>query len=327
MARRQRSIRSQKHQKKRAKQRWLKWAGNTALFLLFVGGLAVISHHPAWNVQDIAVNGIETIQEDDMVASIRDEIGGSYWLTFSRSNILLLKTNDLEDVLRHEFVRLDTVEVTRASINELQVQVKEREPVGVACPNAVLQTDEISSEAPLNSCYYVDPDGVMYAKAPTFSGDVYFMYLIPENAFGDRVSDEGVESRALGSHVLEAAEFHSVRAFTENLEALNLNPQLYRQLEYGGEVKLAESADTDGFSGTVKFNPEDDISDVSERLAGVIESGILLGEEQPGSYNNPTPDEDLSQYDLSDVAYIDLRFGNKLYYSFVDGESATSQAP
>lgn len=72
MARRQRSIRSQKHQKKRAKQRWLKWAGNTALFLLFVGGLAVISHHPAWNVQDIAVNGIETIQEDDMVASIRD---------------------------------------------------------------------------------------------------------------------------------------------------------------------------------------------------------------------------------------------------------------
>jgi len=132
------------------------------------------------------------------------------------------------------------------------------------------------------SCHFLDENGLAYAPAALYSGDAYQKYYGP-------LTDVGVEESARGQF-LEPEQFHSLPVLVESLEKT---------------IKLSASA---------VFVSQDDV-----RVVFVGDVAILFGLGDQGGgiierLNLTLGAAPFTKHTLSDFEYIDLRFGDKVYY-------------
>ncbi len=134
------------------------------------------------------------------------------------------------------------------------------------------------------TCYFMDEDGVVYEQAPEFSAPVYVKY----------------EGRASGENLpkqfLSGEKFLALSALVDALGQTRAEVRIER-------VIVDQNADAhvrfaDGFE--LKFATGDDGGDVYERFTLALES------------------EPFKNHALSQFEYLDLRFGDKLYYKLRD---------
>jgi hypothetical protein len=154
------------------------------------------------------------------------------------------------------------------------VRIKERIPEGLWC-----NTLPDASSTP--ACYFLDGDGFVFDHAPDFSGNAYFKYYgrVPFDA-------------PIGSYYISSTtQFKELQAFVTEAKKLSISP-LYI---YSSDPKTFELYVYGGAKIIVDL---DSINQASQRL------GILLRS------NNIIPRDGQSL----NVEYIDLRFGNKLFY-------------
>lgn len=144
-------------------------------------------------------------------------------------------------------------------------------------PSALWCTANNSGRVP---CYFMDENGIVYAEAPSFSETVYVSYYGP-----------AVEAGAPKQY-LTRIEFQELSAL---VDAFTL------QLKDQKIVSVLVDAERDvhvlfasGFK--VLFGLTDASGDVFERFSVAFEH------------------KPLADYTLGDVEYLDLRFGDKLYY-------------
>lgn len=135
-----------------------------------------------------------------------------------------------------------------------------------------------SDGAPLSDCFFIDRGGFIYSEAPEFKGDVYLKY------YGS--IDTG---NPIGSSFLPAGTFFELTKFAERIKNLGLSPvsifvkddgDYNVRLHDGGEVYLNER---EGFDRSL-LNLESILTD-------------QIGKDSIG-----------------DIDYIDLRFGNKVFF-------------
>ena len=130
-----------------------------------------------------------------------------------------------------------------------------------------------------DKCFFMDDEGYVFSPAPDFSGSVFFRYygLIEENP--------------LGRQFLTSQKFENLKFFTEGLKELSLNPVSV----FVGEIGVYKAYLRGG--GAVIFDESKDFGRLLQDLRLAI-SGR----------------EELKEGDFSDLNYIDLRFGNKIFY-------------
>lgn len=131
-----------------------------------------------------------------------------------------------------------------------------------------------------NACYFLDDEGYIYSQAPIFSGDVYFVYL----------KDPAIEN-PLGQIYMEKEEFQKLPEFIKNIKDLGVNPvSLLRTLnEYYLELPAG---------GKIIVNKDDDLKEITKNLESFLNDQAEA--RKPGFLEN--------------IAYIDLRFGNRVFY-------------
>lgn len=129
-------------------------------------------------------------------------------------------------------------------------------------------------------CFFMDKNAKVYSKAPKFSGDAYFKY------YGL------IEGEPLGQNYFSDTElFNSLGQFVKYTERLNLNPYYLRVLNNGQyELYLVEG-------GKILFDSESTLDQVAFNLEAVLTSSDFA-----------------STTNFKNLDYIDLRFGNKLFY-------------
>jgi len=137
-------------------------------------------------------------------------------------------------------------------------------------------------QTPDEKCFFVDDNGYIFADAPNFSDNVYFKY------FGVITTDNPV-----GQQFQTPADFSSIDNFVNASRALNLQPKNLT-VEDSGDLSLSIMKD-----GNILAN-KDDLSKTISNLQS------FLGGDQ--FKNDPTA--------MSRISYIDLRFGNKVYFKF-----------
>jgi len=131
--------------------------------------------------------------------------------------------------------------------------------------------------------------GFIFAKAPDFTGNIFFKYFgTPETDFS-RTSSE-----PLGLEYMPPDKFRSVTAFLESFEELELEPTSFTRLS-GVDFKVRFK---DG--SYILFGGEQSLASVLDNLQSVFESEVFLGR------------------DDVKLDYIDMRFGNKVYYKFIE---------
>lgn len=136
------------------------------------------------------------------------------------------------------------------------------------------------------SCYYIDETAIGYALAPTFSDAVYVKYTKTDTVEPPLFMQ--LLPTTTYTHVSELVSFLSANGYPVMRVGISADEQeAFLAINNGPELRI---------------NLHDDFT----ALADVI---ITIFKEEP-----------LRDTDLSSIAYIDMRFGKKIYYRFV-GES------
>lgn len=136
-------------------------------------------------------------------------------------------------------------------------------------------------EGEIETCYFIDKTGFIFDDAPEFSGNVYFRFFNPNL------------ENPLGSFYLEDVNiFLDITNFIEEVKLLGIVPKSL-VLKSQGEFSLILNNNTE-----VLFDTKNPLIDTFENLKALLSSAEIS---KMNKNNLP-------------IEYIDLRFGNKLFY-------------
>lgn len=152
-------------------------------------------------------------------------------------------------------------------------------------PQAMWCGENRLGEGSTPTCYFLDAQGFVYAPAPTFTGEVYLRFYGPLEA-----------GEPVGQSFLTPAFFHSLLTFTNAVGASNVAIVEFALIdEEDAEVYLEDGT-------KILIDPSEDLERVLDNLLSVLHSDAL---------------RDRPQLKLE---YLDLRFGNKVYYKDYETE-------
>ena len=168
----------------------------------------------------------------------------------------------------------------------LSVKIGERKPAYAWCSG--LPTDSSDSK-----CFFMEDSGYIFSEAPHFSGNAYFVFY----------GGIGSSTNSIGTHFLSSNEIAAFAAFKSTLEQKGVVITSLFVRDMGvREASLLKH-------GKIIFKASDDLSSISNSIQLLKKNTQLLN-----SAGTTTLD------------YIDLRFGNKVYYKFVgDNPIQTNQ--
>jgi hypothetical protein len=252
--------------------------------LVFVGlllvGVRYLSHIEWWTVQTVSVSGTELIEPDGVRQTASELLRGHYGGIIARSNALVYPQNQIADELRHTYPRIGKVSVQLTDLNTLSVRIEERKPFALLCPEGGSDRE----------CRYVDREGVVYAKAPDFSGSVYVTFRA--HATGTPVGGR-----------YKPDSFPRIATFLRELGRIGLEPthviprpqqDYWVRLEHGGHLRVSL---------------REDVTETIRNLQTVLENDDL------GLSAGPSGNT---------FRYIDLRFGDRVFYKYATGTAPSS---
>lgn len=248
-----------------------------AAVFAFAGAMVGATWIPYVRIDGVEVAGTETQNPGDIDVLTRETLRGAYFFIIPKNNIFLYPRQMLLGVLRSRYPAVKEFKVRAKNFHTIEVAVVERRPVAVWCG----ESPDMSED-----CRLMDENGFAYAPAASFSGDAYVRY------FGRATTTEGYVLTEAPKKFLTPAEFRSLAALTAAFTAhQGTNGVTGIAVDASDDVKLTFA---NGFS--VLFLLKESGGDVFERFTLALRS------------------EPFAARQLSEIEYLDLRFGDKLYY-------------
>lgn len=249
----------------------------TFLILSIVLFVWQLSYASFLQIRTISIEGEKTIAHSDVFAVVRNGLTGTYGHLLSKRNIFLYPRRAIQQEILATFPSVKKVSVSAQDRHTLSVRIEERKGVAVVCPLIKTPGTDTSQE-----CYFLDTTAFAFILAPRFTGSSYVTYEVQ------------MPPTPLGTFIFSSDEFTQLSTFTELLKKVALSSTHVRV--DGEEIEVTVT--TVGRS-TFKLLVKRSVSyaDVLRNLETVIESADfqrLVG--------------------LNGVDYIDLRFGNKVFY-------------
>ena len=269
------------YSKKRRNKRILQ-CSVVGVFVISVISLAsYISHRPDIRISKVELSGGVLVTEVDIASETLSFVSGSYLWLFPKNNVFWYPRKALSEHLKVLFKRIDTINIHLKDFYTLSVDIKERKPVAIWCDT--LPNVEPNKEPATNrpKCYFVDQNGAIFSEAPNFSGDAYFKY------YGLVATDTPIGSYYISS----TTKFGEISNFVEDIRRLSLQP-LYIVGKNEGEFILTLSS-----GGQIYFDTKESLTKTGMNLESLLR----------------TPDFATTTGNSS-IDYVDLRYGNKLFY-------------
>ncbi len=282
---------------RRKKQQELKrriWISVSIIVLILIG-LILLSRIPRINIKNIEISGNKIVDIEVIEGAVRTEIEGHYLWVIPKTNFLLYPKKKIINELGTQYKRLTNIQVGLDGWQTLEISVGERTGhytwCGEELPEAGLGLENVK-------CYFMDDVGYIFDQAPFFSGDVYLKFFGPRSdAMGNRTN---VVVDPAGTY-FRPELFKDITRFKQGLEEIGLRPMALFAGEGADLEFYLKSSKSIVNSPKIIFRRDSDFIKVLENLDTVI-------------HNEPLKSELKSKYES--LMYIDLRFGNKVYYKF-----------
>ena len=252
------------------------------LCVLAVGGLALLARASFLKITTVSVAGVETLATSTLQSFVKEKMSGYYAYLFPKDDIFLYPRSGLAAAVLSAYPTLKSAEVQAQDFHHIEVTVVERQPKALWCP-----LDASEAEG---ACYFMDEEGVVYAPAPEFSAPVYISYRGPVAGLPAQAGD------ALPKHYLSPPEFQSLSALadalahkvpTETLQSVSVDDHRDTRVRFINREALHFD---------LLFSLDDEAGDVFERFELALTAKPFVSRS------------------LYDFEYLDLRFGDKLYY-------------
>lgn len=247
------------------------------LALVAIGAIIGCTWIPFIRIHGIAVSGTEVVAPADIQAIAMAELKGRYLFIIPRDNIFLYPNAEITLALMRRYPTLQHATVRAQNFQSLSVLVAERHPSALYCGPAPESTE---------GCMLMDETGFAYAPAGPISGDGLLSY------YGPATTTRGYTSDVMPQRFLVPEQFGALTGLVKALADTQKDTAVLAvSVDANGDVKLSFM---NGFS--ILFRLADKGSDVLERYTLGLES------------------DPFKAHQISDFAYLDLRFGDKLYY-------------
>ena len=257
------------------------------LFISIILASSYFSSYTKVTINKIVITGNSIIDEKEVRSKILQDLDGKYLKLFSHSNFLIYPNSKIYNDLITDFPRIESLVVGRDGINTLQISIKERSGSYLYCG---ITLPEIKNDIGEN-CYFVNNNGLIFDKAPYFSGNLYFKYYLA-------IKKE--KENPLGSQVFESSRFHSLARFIDGVTSLGFKP-IYLVVSDDGIYSLyLKSIDTNS-NPKILFKEDNNLETILDNFSTAI-SKKEFKDEINGKYDK--------------LLYIDLRFKNKVLYKF-----------
>lgn len=257
--------------------------------LAVFAGLAYISRLPIFNIREVKITGNKVIDKDMIKTSVEKEIVGNYLWFFPKKNILFYPKNTIKNKLLDEFKILKDMTFSITDDKFLEVSISERTASYTWC-----EDDLVVGVPSGEKCYFMDETGFIFAEAPYFSGEVYFKFY----GLAHRSTTEG--SAVFGTY-FSKDNFKQLIYFKDILVSMGLKPVSLQVLDNGDIKFFLSNLNKTSLEPYIILKPDSDFQQIAENLETAI---------------NTEPLQSNLKNKYSSLEYIDLRFGNKVYYKF-----------
>ena len=260
-----------------------------ALFLLLIGGwlFSWASYRDEVTIASIRVFGVDTFPAEDIRAFAEEKLTGAYFRFWSRANSFLYPKKAIAEGLFTAFPRLAHVSVSRTGLREISIRVEERAPSYLWCG------ETRPAEAGRTPCYFLDPQGIAFTRAPYFSGGVYFEIYGPFT--GPRTPPAAFHEAPIGRSFFPTGEWRRVIIFKDALITAGLSPDTL-VVETSGEASFLFPSGL-----RMVFSLTQDLDEALENLFAAVGTAPLMKEAFTLPEKNP-------------FSYVDVRFKNRIFY-------------
>jgi hypothetical protein len=243
--------------------------------LAVVIGILAALHTTPLTLDQITVAG--SAEDTARIESIAQQaISGSWLHLIPRASVLFFPNDTLQAAVVDAFPKIEKVEVSREGLSGVHIAVSERKPAALWCGDGVPDIDTLRSGVFGEQCYFMDSNGFIYERAPTVTGAAY-------PRFWGAIAQGTPE----GSRFVLPAEFAALTLFMRHLRESGTAP-LGVLLVDENEMELYDARGT-----RILLPRGGDLAKRARTVRTVEESGIVSGDA---------------------IEYIDLRFGDKIYF-------------
>jgi hypothetical protein len=278
-------LNSGKLAKRKRRVMYLKVMVFLVLIVGAVAGSAYGLSRPEIFIKDISVHGTSVLTEDEIRGVAEQVLSGTYFFIFPKRNVVFFPRRDIEASVRSAYERVSDIDVSRDGMQGISIAVTERKPYATWCTKMVsvpLEDGSMADDMPtaLETCYFLDDGGYVFAEAPRFSGDVYFRYygLLEEH-------------NPIGSQYMSESRFRELSFFLTAAKKFGVGGVSFTTTSNDVELRTKEGM-------VLRFGGDDDFTSVLNILESVLTSEVF------------------KDRDYATVEYIDLRFGDRVFYQF-----------
>ncbi|MEK7060027.1 MAG: hypothetical protein AAB970_00185 [Patescibacteria group bacterium] len=244
-------------------------------FILILVGLSFLSKWEYININNIQITGNKVIETKMIESVVKEKIAGNHLWFFPKTNFLLYPRGEIKKELADKFKRLKDISLNIQNFKTLNISLTERTALYTYCGLAPAELDASNQK-----CYFVDNSGYIFDEAPYFSGEVYLKFYGKTDSY------------------FFQPNFNKLISFKETLQKIGVKPVVFF-VEDNGDMKVFLSSTTSQLGPFINLKADTDFNQVIENLQSVLTT-------------EPLKTEFKTKY--SSLLYIDLRFGNKVYY-------------
>lgn len=252
------------------------WA---VVILLFLSLIIWTSRQERFLITDISITGKNGVTgKEEVTKKIEDLISGNYLWLIPRKNILIYPRRLIEMSLLESIPKLKSVDLKLEDSRVLTLEVEEREPFALYCPNV----SELRKQTQTGECFFLDEEGFIFARAPSFSGDVYFIYA----------TSKAIENPP-GKQFMGMEDFDALVQFLEKLAVLNIETVSFEARDNERSILTSSGAE-------ILWGENNDLSVIYANLEAFLTEDSIRKETNF----------------LNRILYLDLRTKNKVFYKF-----------
>jgi len=257
------------------------WLG---LFILVIFGAIfyLVVFAPFFQIKEIIIIGNEKVSTEEIKSILEQKINRQVAF-FSSKSIFLSNLKETEKKILEKFPQILTINLKRTFPDILIAEIKERLPVGTWCQTCSEDCQPCLAGCQDNECFYFDEFGIVFEKNPQ---KLQPPIIKPENPNPDL---------ALGKLIIEQKYLDAILKIDKDLEK-NLNLSI-EDFIISGDGKNLTVFLSEGWQ--IFFDLD---SDISEQIFNLE---LVLKEKIP-------PEK------RTNLQYINLRFGTKVYYKYKD---------
>lgn len=249
-----------------------------ALCGAIVAAVVFFLREPSLRIRDIEVSGAQALSSGEIAAAVRESLDGNYLGLIPKENILFYPRRGVEKSLLSRFTRLSSADVSSESFHSISISVVERKASYLWC-GAV-------REAVTTECFFIDATGYLFGRAATFSDNALMRF------YGSLTGDS---DETIGRRFLPENEFEILRSFLGAAAELGFPASsLVKKEGTDYELNLKEG-------GRLIFS----LGEGAEKAVSNLESALDT---------NPLKENIATK--RSSLDYLDLRFGNKVFFKF-----------